>query len=212
MNTVWWYVLEGDRKGPVSEEDLHRLLAAGKISANSLVWKAGMEGWQSVAQVKDLTPMLASLPPEVPLAQKTPQRTIAAPGAWHRVRRHSGSTVALLLGCLSVISGIVNVASVPTSTTSAPKGGVLIAGLVMILGALAYRSAKKRKLGEAKSTLTRQAIEAALLLLICLLILAQNNLKHLIITDPVPNLIIPLWAILAYLVIALGPRRLVGDH
>jgi GYF domain 2 len=86
MNTVWWYVSEGDRKGPVSEEDLSRLLATGKISANSLVWKAGMEGWQSVAQVKDLTSMLASLPPEVPLAQKTPQRTIAAPGAWHRVR------------------------------------------------------------------------------------------------------------------------------
>jgi hypothetical protein len=41
------------------------------------------------------------------------------------------------------------------------------------------------------------------------LILAQNNLKFLIATDPVPNAIIPLWAILAYLLIALMPKRMV---
>jgi len=40
--------------------------------------------------------------------------------------------------------------------------------------------------------------------------LAQNNLKNLIATDPVPNLIIPLWAILAYLIMALMPKRLLG--
>ena len=40
--------------------------------------------------------------------------------------------------------------------------------------------------------------------------MAQNNLKNLIATDPVPNLIIPLWAILAYLIMALMPKRLLG--
>jgi len=56
----------------------------------------------------------------------------------------------------------------------------------------------------------RQVLEFTLLLLICLIILAQNNLKNLIATDPVPNLIIPLWAILAYLIMALMPKRLLG--
>jgi hypothetical protein len=32
-------------------------------------------------------------------------------------------------------------------------------------------------------------------------ILLQNNLKNLIVTDPVPNFIIPLWALIAYIVI-----------
>jgi len=75
----------------------------------------------------------------------------------------------------------------------------------MILGALAYRSAKKRKLGEVKSTLTRQLVEVALLLGICVVVLGQNNLKTLIATDPVPNFVIPLWAIIAYLIAAFIP-------
>ena len=82
---------------------------------------------------------------------------------------------------------------------------LLIGGAVMLLGALAYRSAKMRKLGEAKSTLTRQFWEIGLLVLTCVVILAQNNLKYLIATDPVPNVLVPVWAIVAYLVIAFMP-------
>jgi hypothetical protein len=41
------------------------------------------------------------------------------------------------------------------------------------------------------------------------LILAQNNLSYLIATDPVPNLIVPIWAIVAYLVIAFMPPTFV---
>lgn len=75
----------------------------------------------------------------------------------------------------------------------------------MILGALAYRSARKRKLGEVKATLTRQFLEIVLLVLICLGILMQNNLKILIATDPIPNFVIPVWAVVAYLIIAFIP-------
>ena len=76
----------------------------------------------------------------------------------------------------------------------------------MVFGALAYKSAKKRWLGEAKSTMTRQLLEIALLVVVCVAVLAQTNLKHLMVTDPIPNVVIPTWAIVAYLVIALKPR------
>ena len=88
-----------------------------------------------------------------------------------------------------------------------PGSSMPEAGVVMILGALAYRSAKKRRIGEAKSSLTRQFLEIASLVLICLVILMQNNLKYLIATDPVPNAVIPIWAILAYLAIVTMPKR-----
>jgi hypothetical protein len=83
--------------------------------------------------------------------------------------------------------------------------GTLIGSVVMILGALACRSAKKRKLGEAKSTFMRQFLECTLLLLIALVILLQNNLRYLIETDPLPNFVIPLWAFLAYLIVIFIP-------
>jgi len=92
------------------------------------------------------------------------------------------------------------------------KGGTLLAGVVMILGAIAYRSAKERKLGEAKWVLTRRVLEVVLIVLICVVILAQNDLKRLIATDPVPNAIIPIWAIVAYLIVAFLPSRFVSKR
>jgi multisubunit Na+/H+ antiporter MnhB subunit len=111
-------------------------------------------------------------------------------------KRHIGSTVALVLGGLSILGGL----------GSGHFGGA-IGGVVMILGALAYRSAKKRKLGEVKSTALRRLGEVGLLVLLSIVILAQNDLKTLIATDPVPNFVVPVWAIIAYLIIAIMPQR-----
>jgi GYF domain 2 len=84
--STWWYFSDGERKGPVSDDDLQRLLISGTITSSSLVWKTGMAGWQPAAQVEGLAPMLASLPPELPPElppdQKTPQRTEKA-GSYH---------------------------------------------------------------------------------------------------------------------------------
>ena len=126
-------------------------------------------------------------------------------GIWHRAWRHLGSSIVFLIGFLAIIWGL--------STVTRPAGqysDTLLAGVVMVFGALAYKSAKKRWLGEAKSTMTRQLLEIALLVVVCVAVLAQPNLKHLMVTDPIPNVVIPTWAIVAYLVIALKPR--VGEH
>ena len=82
----------------------------------------------------------------------------------------------------------------------------MIAGFVIVLGAVAYRSAKKRRLGEVKSTTTRQVFEIVLLAALCAAILAQKNLSQLIVTDPVTNVVIPVWVIVAYAVVAFMPR------
>ena len=129
------------------------------------------------------------------------ERPVSVSGIWHRAWRHLGSSIVFLIGFLAIIWGL--------STVTRPAGqysDTLLAGVVMVFGALAYKSAKKRWLGEAKSTMTRQLLEIALLVLVCVAVLAQPNLKHLMVTDPIPNVVIPTWAIVAYLVIALKPR------
>ena len=110
------------------------------------------------------------------------------------MKRHVGSTIALILGVLSFASSLSN-----------PSG--LVAGPVIILGALAYRSAKKRKLGEVNSTLLRKGFEASALVIIAAAVLLQNDLKNLIVTDPVSTVIIPLWAIVAYIVIVSKTKK-----
>ena len=126
---------------------------------------------------------------------------VSVSGIWHRAWTHLGSSIVFLIGFLAIIWGL--------STVTRPAGqysDTLLAGVVMVFGALAYKSAKKRWLGEAKSTMTRQLLEIALLVVVCVAVLAQPNLKHLMVTDPIPNVVIPTWAIVAYLVIALKPR------
>ena len=86
---------------------------------------------------------------------------------WIWVRRHLGSTIALVLGFLTFAAGV--------NALQGPKhnhADMLVGGPIMILGALAYRSAKKRKLGAANFSFTRQSLEIAAIALICVMILA----------------------------------------
>lgn len=124
---------------------------------------------------------------------------------WRKIRRHLGSTLALIVGCLYFLSGI-SAASRSENTEG------FVGGPIIILGAIAYRSAKKRKLGEVKSSLTRKSLEVVILLLICFLAFARNDLREALIIHPFASLIIPVWTILAYLIIASMPQRWLGSR
>src|SRR5689334_24929222 len=91
--------------------------------------------------------------------------------------RHLGSRIAFAFGCPNLVAGVTH----PSST--------LTAGAALVLGSLAYRSAKKRRLGEVKSTPARQVGEIILVLLIVPIVALQNDLKYSIATDPVPSAI-----------------------
>jgi hypothetical protein len=213
----WWYVLKGERQGPVDSDDLYRLLRDGTLTSESLVWKRGMKEWQPVAHGEQLGTFLQSLPPEIPRVEHKSKQSSGKdinvrgvvhnliwgqdrvqqfgflPIWWQQTRRHLGSTLAFAFGLASFALVVGD-----------PQGGAW-KGVAMTLGALAYWSAKKRRLGEVKTTLTRQCLEVALLVLICLAVLLQNDLIYRIESDPVANLIVPLWAIVAYLVIVIMP-------
>ena len=105
------------------------------------------------------------------------------------MKNHIGSTAAIILGVLYFVSAIEN-----------PNSG-LIAGPIMILGALAYRSAKNRNLSITKSSTLRISLEIGVILIILIVVLSQKNLAFLIEQDPVPNFIIPLWIIIAYSIV-----------
>ena len=94
-----------------------------------------------------------------------------------------GSVVALVFGALLILSAL---------SRGAPSKA--IPGVVTILGALAYRSAKRTKLGLATATPYRTALESlAIVAILALALLGRDVLP------PVPNLIFTAWAILAYL-------------
>lgn len=100
------------------------------------------------------------------------------------MKKYLGSNVALVLGILAAS----NIKDFEVSMT----------GLVMIVGALAYKSAKKRRLGDANNTKLRFALELCGLGLIVLSVLALGNIKLAIATHPLSTVVAPLFALIAY--------------
>jgi uncharacterized membrane protein YhaH (DUF805 family) len=47
MSDNWYYAVGQERQGPLDERDMARLAASGAIDPQTLVWRPGMEGWQS---------------------------------------------------------------------------------------------------------------------------------------------------------------------
>lgn len=45
----WYYAVGGDRKGPVSDDDLKHLVQQGIVTSQTLVWREGMANWQPYA-------------------------------------------------------------------------------------------------------------------------------------------------------------------
>jgi len=67
----WFYAQNGERQGPVSETEMQRLVQAGTIGADTLVWTEGMQDW---AKASAVLPMMGGTPPPPP-----PPETSAAP-------------------------------------------------------------------------------------------------------------------------------------
>ena len=102
------------------------------------------------------------------------------------MRRHIWTTISIALAILTWVSGIQTLS------------GNLLAGEVMLLSALACRSANKRRLMEVQSTNTRIVSEFVLIVVMVLLVILQNGLKDLIATDPFPNVVIPFVCFIFY--------------
>ena len=106
-------------------------------------------------------------------------------------RDNWGSTLSLSLGVLMFLGAVGQI------TNQDARLGGLVAGPVMIVGALIYRSAKKRR--ETHSNIVIRSIaELVGVFVILFLAFGQNDLKQRLVTDPFPNFIIPVWALIVY--------------
>lgn len=62
---MWYYVQNGQRVGPVGEDEVRSLIANGTIQRQTLVWKKGMQNWVQ-AGTTELAAWFSSTPPVPP--------------------------------------------------------------------------------------------------------------------------------------------------
>lgn len=104
-----------------------------------------------------------------------------------------GSTVAMVIGAISLLGQLSHWPSVNDDN--------IFGGVTAILGAMAYRSAKQRRLGLNRDATWRRIAEVALLALVCLpvpfAIVTVDGVVH----NPWSSIVVPAWSIIAYLIV-----------
>ena len=113
------------------------------------------------------------------------------------MKKHLWTNLAIVLAVFSWVAGIQTLS------------GNMLAGEVMLLSALACRSANKRKLMEVESTNKRMIYELVLIVVMVLLVILQNGLMDRIATDPVPNFVIPVICFVFYALAFYKARKIV---
>jgi uncharacterized protein DUF4388/uncharacterized protein DUF4339/tetratricopeptide repeat protein len=75
--TLWFYVRDDKRQGPVDFEHLVTMLLAGQIPHNALVWHQGLREW---SQADGIPEIAEQLPPPLPQGASPPKPPAAADG------------------------------------------------------------------------------------------------------------------------------------
>lgn len=64
----FYIVRDGKKAGPFNLAAISADLASGAMTADTLVWKAGMKDWQAASEVRSIAGLLTSEPPPIPKA------------------------------------------------------------------------------------------------------------------------------------------------
>jgi GYF domain 2 len=91
---TWHYAAGGERHGPVDDAELDRLIAAGVVTGDTLVWHAGLEGWRPLRDARPAALLAAAARQPAAMAAAAPARP--RPDADAEFARAAGRSLAPL--------------------------------------------------------------------------------------------------------------------
>lgn len=63
---LFYVALDGDSVGPLAASELSHLIAGGRVTKETYVWRPGMTDWQPAENVPEVLKLVALTPPPVP--------------------------------------------------------------------------------------------------------------------------------------------------
>lgn len=63
---LFYVVLDSKSVGPIATSELSRLIAEGRMTRETYVWKPGMPDWQLAENVPEVLRLVALTPPPIP--------------------------------------------------------------------------------------------------------------------------------------------------
>lgn len=76
----WWYAIADKKFGPISLENLQDLLLKNIANSKTLLWKEGMQEWQTLEAIEELNNLRLLMPPPLP----SKQEILISAGYWSR--------------------------------------------------------------------------------------------------------------------------------
>lgn len=75
MEKIWYYTIDGERRGPVTAAELKELASQGTLKPDDLLWKEGLTEWTPAKKLKGLFPegQASSEPEEKPTPEEKPK-------------------------------------------------------------------------------------------------------------------------------------------
>lgn len=66
-STQYYVGIDGQSIGPISYSQIQQFIASGKITKESLIWKAGLDNWIKITKDAELSNLFANTPPPFPM-------------------------------------------------------------------------------------------------------------------------------------------------
>lgn len=66
QSVQWFAGIGGQQAGPFDAGSLQAQVAGGRITRETLVWRAGMANWTPASQIADLASLFGQVPPPLP--------------------------------------------------------------------------------------------------------------------------------------------------
>ncbi len=68
----WYAESQGNRVGPMPQQELFSKVASGQVTASTLVWREGMEAWTPAGEIAELGDAFKKVPPPLPPQKSGP--------------------------------------------------------------------------------------------------------------------------------------------
>ena len=145
---LWYYILDGERKGPVKLDSVIKLISSGTIMSDTLVWHKGLSTWKP-AESTELSQFLLNTPPPVKsqqISNKWAWALATVPICVNILLSCLGMTEPILSICIVVLNSIFTGIDISYLKRSGVRaGGWLYLGFFLIPIYLFIRASKTNK-------------------------------------------------------------------